>query len=706
MRRRTTFVEKETEKITDTEKKEKNIKEKKEKKEKPNKTVEGFKPKKKKRKWPFVLLGILILIGAVVFFLVSRANAAKMAMESIPKEVTIPLMKSDIKSTVDTSGFVRSEKTVQIYAPGAYKITEVLVKKGDTIKEGDVLAILDTTDIEREIKTAELNLESAKITQKTQAKSTRSSKTSSANSAKSSRQDLETARKAYEKEKAKYDAQVSGNDNYVDEVDQSGNIERAAAAAVAVRQAKLELEVAQRAFDKAVAESSNSTQILTARNDLENAQRAFEQAQSGYSTSNAVKSAQMELDAAKQRQYDTMRSGEVSVNNARIDYDSANRALNEAQNLPVPSPGIEDLRQGKIDAASDALVKARNALDVAIMNRDSANVTAQRAVESAQIALDNAIKASENTKDTTADTLERARLAYENALKNGEEAVRNAQDALTRAQMTYNNALQAQKDSLESAQTSLEKAELAYKSALAASAAIVDSSEGAEISVELQEIALEKLKLLLRDSEIRATSSGTITSMNATIGQPATGLMFTIEDTDHLIIDATVGEFDIGALKVGQFVEISTESVGEERLTGKVTSIASAAKKAEAGGSNGNANITFEVEIKIDQTDPRVRIGMNAQTFITTNEKLGVFVVPTECVINEVNRSYIQVKEGDNIREIDVTIGIESDTTLEISSDQLVEGMQVVQPMSMGSMDPGAMMGGTVSVGMIGSFLR
>ena len=69
----------------------------------------------------------------------------------------------------------------------------------------------------------------------------------------------------------------------------------------------------------------------------------------------------------------------------------------------------------------------------------------------------------------------------------------------------------------------------------------------------------------------------------ATVGATSAGALFTVEDTDDLMLQAMINEYDINSIKVGQVAVIKTEMTDDVEIKGKVTKVALAAEKTAEG---------------------------------------------------------------------------------------------------------------------------
>ena len=110
--------------------------------------VRRFKGFSRKRKIITVLL-----LAAVVLFGFSRMSGGKKDM-GIPVAV-MPLAKQDVQEKLTVSGPVSGTDSVDVVSNIHAEITAMNVKEGDTVTKGQVLAVVDSTDLEREVQIAQ-----------------------------------------------------------------------------------------------------------------------------------------------------------------------------------------------------------------------------------------------------------------------------------------------------------------------------------------------------------------------------------------------------------------------------------------------------------------------------------------------------------------------------------------------------------------------
>ena len=114
----------------------------------------------KRHKKLVIVLAILI---AIVAFIVSSCMRAAEAVSNVLAYQfvrTTTLQKTSLVNSVSVNGTVASGSTASVTASDSVKtckVTSVNVAVGDTVRLGDVIATLDTTDVEKQIESAQQN---------------------------------------------------------------------------------------------------------------------------------------------------------------------------------------------------------------------------------------------------------------------------------------------------------------------------------------------------------------------------------------------------------------------------------------------------------------------------------------------------------------------------------------------------------------------
>lgn len=333
-----------------------------------------------------------------------------------------------------------------------------------------------------------------------------------------------------------------------------------------------------------------------------------------------------------------------------------------------------------------------NALSLYESNQNTDILNAQAKVESSQRDLDSAERNYNYQKEM-----------YDNGQISQDEYL-TAESKYNNAKTSYDNAKASLASSKLNVEQNLTKAKNDYQQALLNSQDLTTTNEIANKQKQIDKAV------------IKAPFDGTITTVNATVGETCSGSLFDIQDLDNYVVKVDIDETDVSKVQVGQKATITVDAIGNTPLEGEVISIdpvssnsstesssgsssgsggSSSSKSGSAGSSSGgssassgsssnstSSDVTFTCEIQINTKDENLKVGMNAVVNIILDETDDVYSVPYESILNNKGTSSIYVAQEDNgkyiIKEIPVTTGMESDINVEINGDDLKDGMIVL----------------------------
>jgi hypothetical protein len=165
-----------------------------------------------------------------------------------------------------------------------------------------------------------------------------------------------------------------------------------------------------------------------------------------------------------------------------------------------------------------------------------------------------------------------------------------------------------------------------------------------------------------------------VTTVNASLGSPASGTVLTATSTTPVVTIA-LNAAQQTEVKDGDHVTIT---LPDGRTTpGVVTSVG-----AVASGSGSSATITVEVAL----ADPRAAAGLDqapVQVAITTGSVAGVLVVPVDALLARVSDGYaVEVTGPDGHHLVAVTPGLFDDAAglVQVTGTGLAAGQHVVVP--------------------------
>ena len=117
--------------------------------------------------------------------------------------------------------------------------------------------------------------------------------------------------------------------------------------------------------------------------------------------------------------------------------------------------------------------------------------------------------------------------------------------------------------------------------------------------------------------------------------------------------------------------------VGDEELEGEVTYVSPVGTSGQTMGS-ASGTASYEIQITINESQDKLRSGMTASVSIALEESKDTLAVPYDCVqTNEAGESVIYVDDNGERKEVAVETGIETDYYIEVSSDEISEGLTV-----------------------------
>ena len=156
---------------------------------------------------------------------------------------------------------------------------------------------------------------------------------------------------------------------------------------------------------------------------------------------------------------------------------------------------------------------------------------------------------------------------------------------------------------------------------------LTESIQSASESLRSAEISMQNQQDNMSNYTITSPISGTIIEKDAKQGDALTSgsTLCVIYDLSYLEMVINVDELQIGALSVGQKVQLTADAVTDKTYVGTVT-------RVSMKGSSSGGITTYPITIRIDNTDG-LRPGMNANAEIVVAEAGNALVVPNAAVI-------------------------------------------------------------------------
>ncbi len=248
------------------------------------------------------IIPIIIILVIVLLFATCAGQSG-----SVYEDETVQVR--DIVTYHNFSGNVEVVHSKSVVSQASQQVVEVLVEEGDSVKTGDVIAVLDSDALQQNIELSEVSLSTSEL---------------------SNYYNVRDAQKSYNDYKANLDAGLNPQIN---------------AAKASMDNAYSQALMAQRAYDEAKAAYEASEPYASSKIAYDNAKVQYDSLKEQYEA--ADEASKPALEAA--------------LNEAKAAYDSALVTMN----------AMEEAKDLSVRTLSDAVLSAITAYDAAIKNYDA-----------------------------------------------------------------------------------------------------------------------------------------------------------------------------------------------------------------------------------------------------------------------------------------------------------------------------------------------
>jgi multidrug efflux pump subunit AcrA (membrane-fusion protein) len=208
-------------------------------------------------------------------------------------------------------------------------------------------------------------------------------------------------------------------------------------------------------------------------------------------------------------------------------------------------------------------------------------------------------------------------------------------DGSSAAVTSANAQVASARASLASAQQNLKAAVL--RSPIAGTVAAVSAEEGDSVSGG-------------GSSSSTGRSSSSQSGTGSSDSSSTSTAQFSVISTATWKLQGTVGSTDLGTLKPGQSVSVTT-SGASKAIKGTVASVGIVATSTSDGAA------TFPVVVNLSGTHTDLFSGTTATAVITTGSYPDVLTVPTAAIRTENGRSVLTKVDGDSTSTVEVSVG-------------------------------------------------
>lgn len=652
------------------------------------------------------ILGLILLIAlAFLIFKIISGKINGKEGEIISSNQVVTLKKGSVTNSVTEKGKVVPSNSVEVFAEKPLPVTHVNVKVGDLVKKGDVIAQLDSSSIEQQLKSrraqksaTDKNLSAQISAAKKRLDEAISGRDSGKNPAIVAAETSLTqamdqylaAQKSYDDFKRSLDeaynqgmvAEKSTKENlaYQEEAtdlkyrqlqdDMNKNANKIADnRALAADKARQE-DYLQNALDN---EKKRLTELgISIKEEQGRLSEAQGKLTSLQSDKSALQARKDQLNLQKSKENDPQKIIEIENELNKVNSDIIKNQDD------IEAINFEEIKKSANENIN-RLTRTQNEVEIQVnkISEDLATAKAdQQKYTSEAEAMEKELEGQQKQVDATRLEVKKAK---EDLSSDADKAIK-AQKARDDELKTLAQNLETARDNYESAKRNLESTKTQVANEISG---LSDNLKTAKAGANnLDSVEIENLTEELEKSLIKAPADGTVTEVNAKEGQAPAAAVAKIETIDTLRIESQVKEYDKNSVAVGTLVEITSDSAMGETYKGRVISIDPVPMPASADNKTGE--VLYKTTIELDEgQETKLSPGMTLRVKYIMSEEKNTFKVPTDAVFERDGKNYILAlkdmgKDKYQIQKVEVSLGLSNDAETAIKSKDLKENDKVL----------------------------
>ena len=622
--------------------------------------------------------------------------------ETISENQVVTLKKGSVTNSVSEKGKLVPSNSVEVFPEKSLPVTEVNVKVGDKVKKGDVIAKLDSSSIEQQLKSRKAQKEATDKNVSAQISAAKKRLSEAVTGQKNGKNPaLVAAETSLTQAMDQYLAAEKSYNDFKRSIDERYN-----QGIVAEKDSRQNLAHQEEATDlryKQLVEDLNSNKNKIAENrslardssrskdylqsDLDNAKRRLTEIGIEISETQAkISEKQQNLLAGGRQKAEELSKNKPSKNNM---IDKGTQTINAG----TIENGIVDDKTSGANSNSDKITEEIKELQNKVKNLTREQSETEILIGKISEDLATA-KADEQKYDSQAEALEKEVEGQVKQVESTELEVKKAKEDLYNDADKALKAKKSRQDELKTLEKSLETAKNNYDNAKknleSTKDQVANEISGLRDNLNtakagannLDNVEIENLSQELDKVMIKAPADGTVTEVPAKEGQVPTGYLAKIETIDKLRIESQVKEYDKNSISVGTEVEITSDSLVGEVFKGKVISIDPAPMPVSEDNKSGE--VLYKTVIEIDEgQEEKLAPGMTLRVKYILSQERDTFKVPSDAIFERDGKSYVLGlknigKDDYQVEKVEVIRGLENDAETAIKSKDLKEGDKVL----------------------------
>lgn len=651
-----------------------------------------------------IALLLLVALAFLIFKIISGKLSGKEG-ETISSNQVVTLKKGSVTNSVTEKGKVVPSNSVEVFAEKPLPVTGINIKVGDLVKKGDVIAQLDSSSIEQQLKSrraqksaTDKNLSAQISAAKKRLDEAISGRDSGKNPA------IVAAETSLTQAMDQYLAAQKSYDDFKRSLDEAYNqgmvAEKSSRENLAYQEEATDLKYRQlqddmnknanKIADNRALAADKARQEEYLQNSLDNEKRrltelgisikeeqgrlaeAQEKVTSLQSEKSALQARKDQLNLQKSEEKDPQKLIEIENDLNKVNSDIIkNQGDIEAINF-------EEIKKSANENIN-RLTRTQNEVEIEVnrISEDLASAKAdQQKYTSEAEAMEKELEGQQKQVDATRLEVKKAK---EDLSSDADKAIKS-QKARDDELKTLAQNLETARDNYESAKRNLESTKTQVANEISG---LSDNLKTAKAGANnLDSVEIENLTEELEKSLIKAPADGTVTEVNANVGQAPAGPLAKIETIDTLRIESQVKEYDKNSVAVGTLVEITSDSAMGETYKGRVISIDPVPMEASADNKTGE--VLYKTTIELDEgQETKLSPGMTLRVKYIMSEEKNTFKVPTDAVFERDGKNYVLAlkdtgKDKYQIQKVEVSLGLSNDAETAIKSKDLKENDKVL----------------------------
>ncbi len=546
------------------------------------------------------IMGILILFALSRYFFTGTEEDIIVA---IPTEYTVK--KWDITLGLVSEWVIKGANTLSIGFESSGKITGIKKNIGDTVKTGEVIAIIDETN---------------------------------------ARIDLQKARNTLSQAIANYSIKVKPLSALEKEQIEGG---------FAMNQISYENKIL--GFEQDIASSEKTiSDLATKISNYEDDLDALIGTNSMVTWSTNEKNFVIQVTDA----YQSIKQNLVTIDEF-LWASSARRNINDnyefliaAKNSQLKStaeilwldleqaraPGSITLTQGVIDSTLSDLNKMRKlaSLMVDIMDAsiaDSTNLTS------------GTISSLKNTFSSMYTSMSWKYSSISNSLETDNDKRRSLEQQITQAKTD----MEYQKKQITLKQKEIEQSKLSNERQLANDTIDYqlkldplsdDEKVVANLQLEAARITVQEKIAAFDKTKLKSPVDGVILTLDAHVGEISTWSFATLATEWYTYVESSISEDEVELVQVGQAATMTPTALPDVSFDGEVYYVAT------IGDTDNNGIVTYKIFIRYASDDTRLRTAMNVDISFIRKQAKDILIAPIKAVFPYENTPHVQLKDG------------------------------------------------------------